>query len=198
MVDQITRPRWLVTVLRWLGRRGLILLLCGTAWFAIGSIFTRDHVERFSRPGPGGPLQFLDNSPWPGVFWMCCGLMAIVVGATRRKFDGEDAYGWAAIVAPVLLWTMGYGWSYALFVYTRYFDRAPEHAAGRPNSGVGFIVYLMITLFLFIVARWPDPIDAEENVKRSPRRTRRAAAHIQARRRVPWSPQSPPFDGPDR
>jgi len=197
MVDRITRPRWLVIVLRWLGRRGLILLITGIAWVAIGSIVARDDVERFSRPGPGGALQFLDDNPWPGVFWMCCGAMAITVGCTRRRFDGEDAWGWAAIVAPVLLWALAYAWSYGLYVYTQYIDTVPDHTSGRPGAGVGFIVYLMITLFLLIVARWPDPIDAEENVKRSTRPSRRAAHQIQSRRRVPWAPNDDAFGRDD-
>lgn len=167
MVDKITRPRWLARAVRWAGRRGLILILCGVAWMVIGTMFTLDNIERFSRPGPGGPLQFLDSDPWPGLVWVICGSVAGAVGTIRRRFGGEDAFGFAALVAPCVLWFMGYLWSYILFLYTTTKSDSPEEVIGRAQAGPSAIVYLIILAFLFVIARWPDPIDARENARRT-------------------------------
>jgi hypothetical protein len=165
MVDKITRPRWLARFVRWFGRRGLILGLAGTAWMVNGFIFATDKVERFSRDGPGGPLALLDTNPWPGVLWMACGAMAFIIGHVRRRFGGEDALGFAALTAPVIVWIIGYAWSYSLYIYSAYIDPVPDDVIGRSSASAGFVVYLMILGFLFIIARWPDPIDAIENAR---------------------------------
>lgn len=139
------------------GRRGSILLLFGLAFIMIGFGFATIQMDRFSRPGPGGPLEFMDDTPWPGIFWIICGVVAVTNGLIRRRIKNEDAPGYAALVMPPALWTVAYIWSSVSWVYTRLAHWPYEY--GRQTGFIGAGAFGMIALVLLIISHWRDDLD---------------------------------------
>lgn len=152
------------TVMRWLGRRGIVLLLIGISWVVTGTGIAVVPADRFTPPGPPeGPLQFMDGRPWTGLVWIVCGVVAIGAALVRRRIAGEDAYGFAALAVSAAMFCIAYLWSFGLYLYEA-FGGGPPH--GRATAIVGAVVYASAIVFILITAAWPDPIDAEENAHR--------------------------------
>lgn len=151
--------------MRWLGRRGVILLLTGVAWISVGIGIVAVPADRFTPAGPpDGPLQFMDSGHrWIGLVWILCGAVAIGAALVRRRIAGEDAYGFAALAVPASLFSIAYFWSFGLYLFEA-FGGGPAH--GRANSIVGCVVFASAIVFILVTAAWPDPIDADENARR--------------------------------
>lgn len=137
---------------RYLGRRGGILFLFGLAWISIGAGFATIQVDRFSKPGPGGPLEFMDTTPWPGVFWVVCGVAAVANGLLRRKLHNEDAVGYSALIMPPLLWAFCYTISFAVYLIS-------HGTAGRQASIIGVFLFLIMVCAILVISHWRDDLD---------------------------------------
>jgi signal transduction histidine kinase len=145
---------WLHRLALHQGRRGGILTLFGIAWIFCGLGFTLIPSERFSRPGPRGIIEFLDT-PWPGLFWILCGLVALGNGLLRRRVRNEDAIGYAALIMPPGLWVLAYTASFTLWAFTR----NNVEVYGRFTAILGALIFTVIVVILRIVANWPDDMD---------------------------------------
>jgi hypothetical protein len=136
------------------GRRGGILTLFGIIWIFVGGNIALIPSERFASSSSHGVLDFL-NIPWPGVFWIVCGLVALGNGLLRRRMRNEDAIGYAALIMPPSLWVGAFFLSFTLWLITR---NHPE-PYGQSSALLGALVYLVIVAILRIVANWPDDMD---------------------------------------
>lgn len=150
----------------YLGRRGAILVLFGFAYMMIGFGFATTLMDRFSRPGPGGPLEFMDTTPFPGIFWIICGAVALANGIVRRRWHNEDALGYAALTMPPTLWTAAYLWSFISWVYSQLAHWPEEY--GRQTGYIGAGAYGMIAIILVIIAHWHDDLDVRSTEQPSP------------------------------
>src|SRR4029078_2656332 len=69
------------------GTRGVVLLVIGTIWLFLGTGLLVKPMERFSRPGSGGVLDFLDKGP--GIYilssmWIVGGVLALVAATSEE------------------------------------------------------------------------------------------------------------------
>lgn len=135
------------------GRRKLVLVHCGSVWLLTGWAVMVDPIERFSRPGPGAELQFLDSPHW-GVMWIAGGIFAFVNAIVRKHIDGRDVFGYAGIVTPPFVWLIFYLWSAALHLFSR-------GELGNSRAPLGALTWYLISAFVLIVAGWPDPDDPD-------------------------------------
>jgi hypothetical protein len=139
-------------LLRRLGRRGMLLLLFGTAWMLVGITGIIFPQDRFSSPGIGPDmwLQILDGREL-NLFWIVSGVIAFTIGALhdRRIINRHEALGWNAILTMPLVWMVCFIWSFAAWVNT-------DGEAGRANGLYGFIVWLVISFVIMIIAGWPE------------------------------------------
>ena len=149
---------------RYFGRRGGFLVLFGLAWTLCGVSFALVPVERFSAVNHAGPLVFMDSRPWPGLLWIVCGLIALVNGLARRRINNEDAFGYAALVVPTVLWTLCYAWSFGSWVLWKAFDGTPP-PFGRPTGGLGAVIYAALAVSVLTVANWKDDLDLPHPVE---------------------------------
>lgn len=133
------------------GRRTLVLLHCGSTWIIFGWAIYSIPVERFSRPGPGGALEIMDT-PWPGIMWAACGVLAIINAVFRKRWHGRDVMGFTGIVTPPFVWLLAYMWSAIAYVVT-------HGDSGNPRAGVGLVTWYLVSAFVLIIAGWPDPDD---------------------------------------
>jgi hypothetical protein len=136
------------------GRRGGILTLFGVIWIFCGVTFALTPSERFVRAGSRGVLDFLDI-PWPGVFWIACGLVAFGNGVLRRRVRNDDAIGYAALIMPPALWVGAYAVSFILWLCTR----GTGAVYGQSTAIVGVLIFLVLVVIIRIVANWPDDMD---------------------------------------
>lgn len=144
--------RW--PLVRRLGRRGVCLVLLGIIWTAIGaSTLLSPLHDRFSAPGPGDALEWMDG-PWVGGLWGAAGLVALVVGLThdRRRIAAHDAVGFNALITPPVASALFYGWSAILLPWGEGNHRAP----------LGFAVELAVCVLILLVAGWPEPPERPE------------------------------------
>jgi hypothetical protein len=141
---------------RYFGRRGGILILFGPLWILLGAIFATMPADRFSRPGPGGPLEVIDRTPWAGLMWVLCGLVALINGLVRRRVKNEDAVGYAALIIAPGFWMAAYVVSYGLWLYTHY---TGVEEIGNPNGYLAALVYLVLVLAILVIANWNDDLD---------------------------------------
>lgn len=148
--DQTPTPPG-VRVRRRFGRRGECLILIGGLWMLIGFGFVVTPMERFSRPGQGGPLQFMDTPPWPGLLWLAGGLVSLLCGLLRR-WRRRDDWGFNGLIAPVSVWTLAY-----LFSAVSWWSSRGEY--GRPTAWLGAVIFLGLGLLILRIADWPDPED---------------------------------------
>lgn len=129
------------------GTRGSLLLILGTIWIIIGIGFLVNPTERFSRPGPGGYLDFLDEGPGVYVFssmWVVGGTVAIVI-AFYRTITCEDDLGFNGVGLPPLLWGFGYWWSWIVhFLFDGEF--------GRSNAYIGGLLYSTISILIIFLS----------------------------------------------
>jgi len=144
-----------------LGRRGLLLLLSGLAWIGVGTNIIRNNMARFSQPGPDADLilQFMDSN-WIGWLWVFAGAAALVVVIFRgtRWPKISDAIGYNAILTPPMIWTLAFLWSYVTYIMS-------NGEYGRSTSLYSLIVWSLITLFILVIAGWPEPTTRGEPPK---------------------------------
>lgn len=139
---------WLV---RELGRRGFLLILFGLLWIAFGVGVIVTPQPRFSGPGPEVPILHLLDMPISGALWIVAGILGVTAGLTRRRTRGHDAAGFNVLLAPVMLFLLGYLWSFATWVLTG--------ESGKETAWVSAVVWLIVCAFILLVAGWPDPDD---------------------------------------
>lgn len=138
--------------IRLVGTRGVVLLLLGIMWIILGTGFLVSPMERFSRPGSGGILDFLNRGPGIYIFasmWIVGGIFAIAAAAQRPK-TCEDGWGFVGLILPPLLWGAGYWWSWFINVFS-----GGEY--GRENTYLAGLIYGAFTLLLmFLSKHLPD------------------------------------------
>jgi len=130
------------------GTRGVCLLILGFMWATLGAGFLLNPMERFSKPGHGGVLDFLDDGPGVFIFssmWIFGGIVAIIV-AFQRPITCRDDVGFNGVALPPFLWGAGYWWSYLL-------NQLSDGEFGRPNTYVAGMVYWSITLLIMFLSR---------------------------------------------
>lgn len=130
------------------GTRGICLLLLGFMWLMLGFLFLLNPVERFSKPGPGGVLDFLDRGLGVYIFasmWVVGGVTALIV-ALQRPFTCKDDLGFNGVALPPFFWGAGYWWSF--FVNT-----ISDGEFGRPNTELAGILYWSFTLLIMFLSR---------------------------------------------
>lgn len=130
------------------GTRGVCLLILGFVWTLLGTGFLLSPMERFSKPGPGGILDSLDNGP--GVYimssmWLLGGLTALIVGV-RRPITCRDDIGFNGVCLPPFIWGMAYWWSYFL-------NQLSDGELGKPNTYIAGIIYWAITILVVFISR---------------------------------------------
>lgn len=132
------------------GRRAIILMLFGIVWLLLGFEYVTEVEARFSVPGTDDLLQFMDRPPWPGLIWIFGGILSITC-AFFRNVAQYDAYGFNGLAIPPFIWSASYflSWIQYQFVADSY---------GQDKLRESF-VFLVITVFVLFVARWPDPDD---------------------------------------
>ena len=133
--------------IRLVGTRGSILLILGAIWIIVGIGFLLNPVERFSRPGPGGLLDFLDEGPGVYIFsgmWVVGGAVALVVAFLRAK-TCEDDLGFNGVGLPPLLWGFGYWWSWITHLL---FDG--EY--GRSSAYIGALLYSTLCVLVVFLS----------------------------------------------
>lgn len=141
-----------VRLRRQFGRRGSALVLIGTLWTLLGAGFALIPTERFSRPGQGGVLQFMDTQPWGAVIWVIGGVLAVLCGLTR-KIRHRDDWGFNGLVLPVFIWMLAYLISFLANI-------GSNGAYGRASGILGALVFAGLGLLLLLIADWPDPDEA--------------------------------------
>ena len=138
--------------IRLVGTRGSLLLIVGTIWSTIGFGFLINPIERFSRPGSGGVLDFLDKGPGVYLFastWLVGGLVAISIGFIRAK-TCQDDLGFNGVALPPLLWGFGYLWSWFVWLLS-------NGEYGRPGAYIGALLHFTITIMVvFLSHHLPD------------------------------------------
>jgi len=134
-----------------LGRRGLSLILFGILWTLVGVGILGGPSDRFSRPGPGGTLEFMDSANWAWM-WIGFGALSVISGFLRRRVRLLDEWGFNSLLIPAWVWTLTYGWSAVTYIVTM-----GEYGQGR--AWVGCVVYGVISLAILVIAGWPDPSD---------------------------------------
>lgn len=153
-----------------LGRRGLVLIFSGLAWIMIGlEIVRHPDVPRFANPrGPVTSqivLHILDSSGI-GYLWAACGIGALLVGLLHHKnaLRQHDSVGFNLILLPPLTWMLGFIYSFGSAVVT-------GGTLGRYESLYAAIVWLIISLFIIVIAGWPEASpDVRASLDRGARR----------------------------
>ena len=139
-------------VIRWVGTRGALLFILGFIWLFIGYGYLTNPIERFSKPGPGGALDFLDEGPGVYIFsslWVIGGAVAIVTAFIRPK-TCQDDIGFNGVGLPPLVWGLGYWWSWIIHML---FDGE----VGRASAYIGGFLHITINiLIVFLSHHLPD------------------------------------------
>jgi len=125
--------------------------LIGLVWLMFGwALLKGNSPSHFGRLGPG-LIEWALSAHWAGLAWVVCGLLALVTGAWRRM---PDAYGFNALLIPPMLWTVLYGWSWGIWVFTR-----GEYGSAR--SWVQAVIWSCAVVVVMITSGWPDPDDKD-------------------------------------
>lgn len=130
------------------GTRGVALWLVGIPWISLGIGFTLHPMERFSRPGSGGILDFLDKGPGIYIFssmWIIGGVAAIAAAITRPR-TCNDEWGFVGATVPPFIWGMGYFWSQIAYEIS-------GKEFGRPTSYFALIIYWSMSLLLLFLSK---------------------------------------------
>ena len=134
------------------GTRGVCLWLLGIPWVVLGIGFILNPMERFSKPGPGGALDFLDKGPGIYIFaavWLVGGITAMIA-AIQRPRTCKDDWGFVGVVIPPFMWGAGFFWSQIVYLIS-------GGEFGRPTAYFGMIIYWSFALMLaFLSKRLPD------------------------------------------
>lgn len=134
-----------------IGLRGVILLHFGVPWIAIGVAYLQSPmVDRFSRNGPGGSLEFMDSNLW-GILWIVSGLIAIFSALTRVRTK-QDHVGYGSLVVPAALWSTSYAVSWLEWVLS-------NGVLGRQTSLPAAIAFGLFTSLILYLAKIKDPDD---------------------------------------
>lgn len=136
---------------RLLGRRGLMLFMLGCLWVLFGVGIAAVPMPRFAGAGASTLLLAILDEPFIGVVWIVAGIVSITTAFVRIRNRGHDAVGFNALLCPVVLWVVGYFWSFITWLVTR--------DDGRPSSWIAVIVWLITCTFILLAAGWPDPDD---------------------------------------
>lgn len=143
---------------RRIGRRGLLLILAGLSWVCLGVDIIQHPESRFTTAHPTATpnaiLSLMSDVHW-GWLWVFCGAVAAAFGLLRQRssFRKHDSVGFNAILTPPFLWLLFFLWSYVVSLST-------HGAFGRRDSIYGLIVWLLVSLFVIVVAGWPDATEA--------------------------------------
>jgi hypothetical protein len=150
-VIRIDRSR----AMRRLGRRGLLLLLSGAAWLLIGIETVRRPFPRFTADPPSNELLRVFSDPHWGWVWVISGTVAFAMGVlrTHATVRRHDSIGFNAILTPPFLWLLFYLWSFVVGLVT-------HGRQGRTESLYGVIVWFLVSLFIIVVAGWPEPTES--------------------------------------
>lgn len=135
-------------LIRAVGTRGVCLLLLGTLWVILGLLFTIHPMERFSRVGPGGVLDFLDRNPGPlilGSLWIVGGSLAILT-AFQRPITCKDDLGFNGIALPPFFWAAGYWWSFIINTFS-------DGRYGRSNVYLAAFLYSILVILPMFLSR---------------------------------------------
>lgn len=135
-------------LIKWVGTRGTVLLYFGSIWVTLGAAFLINPSERFSRPGDGGFLDFLDEGPGVYIFssmWLVGGVVAVLC-AVRRPFTCQDGIGFNGLALPPFFWDAGYWWSFVV-------HNLSGGEFGRERAYLGGLLYLVITLAMIFLSR---------------------------------------------
>ena len=139
-------------LIRLVGTRGVVLLLFGIMWVILGISFVTHPMERFSKPGSGGVLDFLDKGPGVYIFstmWLVGGVVALAA-VIQRPRTCEDGWGFIGALLPPLLWGAGYWWSWIIYTLS-------GGQSGREGTYIAGLVYGTITfLLMFLSKNLPD------------------------------------------
>lgn len=141
-------------ITRRMGRRALLLIIAGLVWFGIGvSLLLSPLQNRFAaatRHPINGILRIWE-APATGILWVGCGIIALCVGIlhTNSSVRRHDAVGFNAILTPAIMWAIGYAWSAVAWLST-------DGQAGHVTSIYGFLVWVLVALFIMIIAGWPE------------------------------------------
>jgi hypothetical protein len=130
------------------GRRGSVLIIIGTVWVISGFGYVNDKVSRFSQREPS-PIEFMDYKFW-GFVWIIGGLIGIFLGVRHKR--RSDVVGFAAVIIPVIVWTLFYWYSFILFNVT-------GGVYGQGNTWRGGLAYALIYFLIQIISGWEDTND---------------------------------------
>lgn len=152
-------PRDDARLLRVVGRRGLILVMIGVIWWVVGIYQLIEPIERFSEPGPGGLLQFMDDR-WTGWVWIAAGALAVWVGARHRRGtrDPWEPTGYAALVLPVAASMFFYIWSALLYAIGY---------GGNARAVPGMCINAVTVTLLLIIAGWQEGVPPAPRFRRA-------------------------------
>ena len=125
---------------RRLGRRGAFLLLFGAAWSLIGWSSLGRELTAVARRLFDPLLQVAPFDFWAHI-WLLAGVLALVAAFLREP--GQDSFGFGALIVPPMLWAGSA--SVSSFI---------PHLWGQ--AMVTTVVYLAISVAIFIVAGWPE------------------------------------------
>ena len=146
--------RMRVANMRWarrIGRRGVVMLLIGSAWTVTGMSQLLDPVERFSQPGPGGALHYADAPGW-GAVWLVCGVVAVVCGVFHdrgSRVSVTEVWGFNALLVPPVMWCGFYTWSAVLYLIPGWED-------GSPRALPALLAWSAVVALLLTIADWRE------------------------------------------
>ena len=137
------------SITRRFGERGVVLGLFAIPFVIIGISILIDPIERFSRPGPGGPIEFMDSPTW-GWLWIAVGIASLIIMIFKplvkvRQFR-LDEIGYGLLVVPLSLWAASYLISFLSFAL---FDGD----LGRDRAYLGLVVYGNFLILILYLAR---------------------------------------------
>lgn len=135
-------------LIRWVGTRGVILLIFGLMWVLLGFSFITLPVEHFSRPGPGGILDYLDHPPIAWIIsgtWLVGGIVAII-SAIQRPRTCEDGWGFIGVSLPPTVWGTCYFMSWMSYLFS-------HGVYGRPTAYIAWFIYTTMTFVVMFLSR---------------------------------------------
>lgn len=134
------------------GRRTLILVHGGLVWILYGWTVFHMSQRRFTGPPIEGPLLHVLDSPYMGFLWLIGGSLALINAPLRRRWHGRDVLGFIGLLTPPMAWLCAYTWSALNFVF-------PGGVSGSERAFSGMLLWYLVSIFVLIVAGWPDPDD---------------------------------------
>jgi hypothetical protein len=137
-----------LAAIRKFGTRGVFLLILALMWLLLGIGYGTNRMERFSRVGPGGWLDFLDRGFFfylLAYMWVA-GALAAIVAAARRPMTCDDSWGFIGLTIPPFLWGVAYWASWLAYLFS-------EGAYGRPRTYTAAVLFWSITIMVVFLSR---------------------------------------------